>query len=180
MKKLCMILPVALVLCFMVGCEDRASLVELEKFQTQADVEEQNIALVKHFYEGLNKGNVEIWKEVCAPDFAYYSPSGVTEPLSLEKTIDAYKMHFKGFSDLNWSMHDFIAKGDKVIARFSVTGTHSGEWQGIPVTGNKVKNSVIAIFHIRDGKCVEVKEEVDVLGIMMQLGMELKPKEDEK
>ena len=179
MKKLCIILPLALILCFMVGCQDKEAMAELEAMKAQTEVEEQNIAIVKHFFEELNKGNVDVWKEVCAPDFAFYSLSQVTDPLSLEETVELFKMHFKGFPDLNWSIHEFIAKGDKVIARFTVTGTHSGDWQGIPASGNKFETSVITIFHMKDGKCVEVKEEYDSLGLMQQLGMELKPKEGE-
>jgi hypothetical protein len=57
MKKPLMILPLALILCFMVGCQDKATMTELEEFRAQAAVEEQNIAIVKHFFEELNKGN---------------------------------------------------------------------------------------------------------------------------
>jgi hypothetical protein len=63
MKKPYMILPLALILCFMVGCQDKESMAELEAMKAQAEVEEQNIALVKGFFEELNKGNVEAWKE---------------------------------------------------------------------------------------------------------------------
>ncbi len=180
MKKLCMILPLALILCFMVGCQDKEAMAELEEFKAQAAVEEQNKELVEGLLEELNKGNVEIWKELCAPEFAYYYPSGATEPLSLEQTYEHFQMSFKGFPDSNWNIHELIAKGDKVIARFTVTGTHEGEYQGIPATGTKIKISVIVIFQFKDGKCIETREEEDVLGFMQQLGFELKTKEEVK
>ena len=59
MKKLCMILPLALILCFLVGCQDKAAMAELEVFKAQAKVEEQNKALVLKWYEELGKGNIE-------------------------------------------------------------------------------------------------------------------------
>jgi predicted ester cyclase len=73
--------------------------------------------------------------------------------------------------------HELIAKGDKVIARFTCTGTHEGEYYGIPASGNKIEFGVIDIYHIKEGKIVEIREEIDSLGLMMKLGMELKPKE---
>ncbi len=178
MKKLFVILPLVLVLCFVFGCQDKAAMADLKEFRAQAALERQNKELVKGFLEELNKGNVEIWKELCAPEFAFYYPSETTEPLSLEQTYESFKMAFKGFPDINWNTHELIAKGDKVIARFTVTGTHEGEYQGIPATGNKINISVIAIFQFKDGKCIETREEEDALGFMQQLGFELKPKEE--
>jgi len=59
-------------------------------------------------------------------------------------------------------------------------GTHQGEFQGIPATGNKVEISGIIISRIENGKIVEEREDWDLLGFMQQLGLELKPKEVKK
>jgi predicted ester cyclase len=180
MKKLFMILPLALILCFMVGCQDKAAMAELEEFRAQAEVEAKNIELIKRLGEEINKGNVEIFKELCAPEYAYYSASISPEPLSLDETIEAFQMEFQGFpSDYYVKTQELIAKGDKVIARYTVTGTHEGEYYGIPATGNKIEFGVIDIFHIKEGKIVENREEIDSLGLNLKLGMELKPKEEE-
>ncbi len=175
-----MILPLALVLCFMVDCEDRASLVELEKFQAQADVEEQNKALVKNNFEAWNKGDFEAFKETVAPEQVWYNPSRSTTPMSLEETIEFGKMQLNAFPDLTFSLEEMIAEGDKVIYMFIMRGTHEGEYQGIPATGNKIESSGIVISRIENGKIVEVREDGDMLGLFQQLGMELKPKEGEK
>jgi steroid delta-isomerase-like uncharacterized protein len=179
MKKFLLVIPLTLILCFMVGCQDKEAMAELEEFKAQAAVEEQNKELVKGLLEELNKGNAEIWRELCAPEFAYYSPSESPEPMSMDETIECFQMAFKGFPDINWKTQDLIAKGDKVIARITQAGTHEGEFRGIPATGNKTKFGVIPIFQFKDGKCIEVREEADFLGFMQQLGFELKPKEGE-
>jgi steroid delta-isomerase-like uncharacterized protein len=178
MKKLTLILPLVFLLCFTFGCQDKAARADLEEFKAQAAVEEANKALVKDILEELSKGNVEIWKELCTSEFALYYPSEATEPMSLEQTYESFQMLFKGFPDLNWNIHELIAKGDKVIARFTITGTHEGEYRGIPATRNKVNISEIVIFQFKDGKCIETREEADALSFMQQLGMELKPKEE--
>jgi len=71
-----------------------------------------------------------------------------------------------------------IAKDDRVIVWAVEIGTHEGEFLGIPATGKKIKYGAISIFSIKDGKIVELVMESNTLSMMMQLGMELKPKEE--
>ncbi len=180
MKKLLMVIPLALILCFMVGCQDKEAIAELEAMKAQAEVEEQNKALVTRYVEAWNTGDFEAFKEVLAPDYAYYLPSRSTKPMSLEETIEMFKMLQKAFPDISWSMEELIATEDKVIIRVIERGTHEGEFMGIPATGNKYETSGISIRRIENGKIVEAREELDMLGLMQQLGMELKPKEAKK
>ncbi len=180
MKKLSMILPLALILCFMVGCQDKEAMAELEEFKAQAKVKEQNEALIRHYYEEMNKGNAEIMKEVYAPDATYYFPSGLSDPMSLEQEIEQLKMFMSAIPDLVHNIEDLISEGDKVIVRFIARGTHSGDLgMGLPPTGDKVEVSSIVIYSIANGKIVEERQEADMLGFMQQLGMELRPKEKE-
>jgi len=178
MKKLCVILPLALILCFMVSCQDKEAKAELEEMKTQAKVEAKNEELVKRSIEAWGKGDFEAFKELLAPDFAFYYPSGSTTPWSLEETIEIGKMLQKAFPDISFSIEELIAVGDRVIFRFIQRGTHEGEYMGIPATGNKIESSGILIARIENGKVVEQREEFDMMGFMQQLGMELKPKEE--
>jgi steroid delta-isomerase-like uncharacterized protein len=180
MKRLYLILPLALIVCFMVSCQDKEAMAELEEFKAQAALEKQNIALVKRYIDEFNKGNVEILNEICAPDYRFYVPSNSPKFMSREEIVGTMKMFISAFPDFNWSIEDTIAEGDKVVTRFSMRGTHEGEWQGIPPTGNKVETSAIFITLIKNGKVVEDRDEENSLGFMMQLGMELKPKEEDK
>jgi len=179
MKKLLMVIPLVFLLCFMVGCQDKVAMAELEEFKAQAEVEEQNKALVKGFFEGLNKGNTEFYQESFAPEYGWYFPSNNPKPLSREEEHEFIKALLDTFPDINWSIEELIAKGNRVIVRFIARGTHEGEWQGIPATGIKIEGSGIWIARIENGKIVEARQDYDMLGDMMQLGMELKPKEKE-
>ncbi len=180
MKHLCMILPLTLILFFMVGCQDKEAMAELEAFKTQAAIEEQNKEIMTRWFEAWNKGDFEAFKELLAPDFVVYFPSRSTKPRSIEEVIEIVKMLQKAFPDINWSMEELIATEDKVITRFIERGTHEGEFQGIPATGNKYEMSGIWISRIENGKVVVQREDFDMLGLYQQLGMELKPKEAEK
>jgi predicted ester cyclase len=76
--------------------------------------------------------------------------------------------------------NELFAVKDRVIARINSAGTFTRDYHGIEVTGNKVESSIIIIARIENGKIVEERKEVDVLNVMHQLGMELKPKEREQ
>ena len=178
MKKLLMIIPLVILLCFTFGCQNQEAMAELEKFKAQAEVEEQNKVLVKRMYEAFEKGDFEAYKEVVAPEYVWYLPSRSTKPISREETIEFGKMLRNGFPDFAYSIEELIAEDDIVMSRFIFRGTHEGEFQGIPATGNKVEMSGFMMTRIENGKLVEDKEEYDGLGFMIQLGMELKPKEE--
>jgi len=180
MRKLLLILPLVFLLCFTFGCQDKEAMAELEEFKAQAALEEQNKEIVKREMELFGKGDFEALKELFAPEYVSYSPSGAPKPESLEEVIEFGKMIFKGFPDSSWTIEELFAAGDTVIARWTYRGTHEGEFMGIPPTGNKVEFGGIMITRIENGKVVEEREDYDMLGAMQQLGMELKPKEGEK
>jgi steroid delta-isomerase-like uncharacterized protein len=180
MKKLLYVIPLLLLLCFSFACQDKAAMAELEKFKAQAAVEKQNKEFVKHYFEEMNKGNVEVINETCAPEYLFYSPSINPKPLSREETIEFLKTAFKAIPDLNYRIEKLFVVGDTAIIRNIATGTHQGELMGIPATGNRFEVSSILIWSLKDGKIVEEREEYDSLGLMTQLGMELRPKEVKK
>jgi len=175
MKKPIYIVPLVLLFCFTIACQNKAEKAELEKYRAQAKVEEQNKALVVRLFEELNKRNAEIVKELYAPTVKSYSPSGSTTPTSQNEAYELTKTYLNAFPDLNQTIEELVASGNKVTVRFIVRGTHKGDFQGIPATGNKMELSGITIVRIEDGKIVEERQEVDSLGFMTQLGMELKP-----
>lgn len=180
MKNKVLIVSLVLLLCFAFACQNKAAMAELEKFRAQAKLEEQTTEFVKHYFEELNKGKEEILNETCAPEYLFYSPSVNPKPMSREETADLIKMILGAFPDVNWRIEKLFVVGDTAIIWYSFTGTHQGEFAGIPATGNQVKGSSIVLWTLKDGKIIEEREEADILGFMQQLGMELKPKEVRK
>jgi predicted ester cyclase len=164
MNKFYMILPMALILCFMVGCQDKGAMAELKAMKAQAEVEKQNVEIVQRIAsEGNKNKNLDILSEVCSSDYkfvgqAFYIP----------------------FPDLIHKIEGIYVDGNTVVARYTLSGTYKADFQGIPPTGKKIEWSAIEIFRFSDGKLSELRVEWDGLGMMMQLGTELKPKEGEK
>jgi steroid delta-isomerase-like uncharacterized protein len=179
MKKLLLILPLALILCFVVGCQDKAAMAELEEFKAQAEIEEQNKELIRNFLKEIDSGNHGIVDEIFADDCKFYIPSDNASTSKKEQFKDR-DAALKAFPKWEHNIKDVIAKDDRVIVWAIEIGTHEGEFLGIPATGKKIKYGAISIFRMKDKKIVELVMESNTLSMMMQLGMELKPKEGEE
>jgi steroid delta-isomerase-like uncharacterized protein len=175
MKKLLCIVPLILLFCFTIACQDKAAMAELEKYKAQAKLEEQNTALFHKVVEEWNKRNSEYFKDVYAPDYVYFSPSGTSKSMSREDVIEMMKMLWTAFPDCIWSINELVATGEMVMSRSTFKGTHKEAYQGIPPTGNKIELFLMNMSRIRNGKIIEEREELDGLSLMQQLGMELKP-----
>jgi steroid delta-isomerase-like uncharacterized protein len=150
---------------------------ELEAMKAQAALEEQNKEFVKKFFEELDKQNFDYLRDATTDDFILHI-SVSPEPIDINTTLQMIPMFYTAFPDYAHRIDDILAKGDKVIARMTYTGTHKEEFQGIPPSGNKIEYGGIQIGRIKEGKIAEVWVQEDTLTRMMQLGMELKLKEE--
>ena len=178
MKKLHLVLTLAILLSFALSCQDQETQAELEMLKAQIEVEEQNIALAKRYIEALNAGDFEAFKEFLSPDYAIYSPSGYPEPTSREKLIENYRGVREAFSEFVWKIEDIMAAGDKVVCRIMADCTYKGGISGLPETEKEIRFSLITIMRMENGKVLEEWQEDDQLGFARQMGMELKPKEE--
>jgi steroid delta-isomerase-like uncharacterized protein len=132
-------------------------------------------ALVRRFYdEVVNRGNLALADELMAPDYAEHgSPEGETAGRAgFERFVG---MVTGAFPDLQVSVEDLIAEGDKVVARLTVRGTHRGELMGIPPTGRPATWSGIDIFEVSGGRITGRWNVRDLLGLVTQLGVVLTP-----
>jgi steroid delta-isomerase-like uncharacterized protein len=78
---------------------------------------------------------------------------------------------FAAFPDLHWRLRDTIAEGDRVMTLSTWTGTHRGEFMGIPATGRSVAVEAWTLDRYRDGRLIESRIIMDVAGMLMQLGV---------
>ena len=130
---------------------------------------EQNKAVVRRFTEVFETGDLSILDEVLASNFVDHSPFP-EQPPDREGMKQMIGMMRATFPDMAVSTDDMIAEGDKVVSRWTGTGTHQGEFMGIPATGKKVTVTGIGIDRVVDGKIVEHWEQFDAMGMMQQLG----------
>src|SRR5215218_9838254 len=124
--------------------------------------EEKNKALVRKFFEeAWGKGNLVAVAEFMATDYvAHHVPSGLPPGADgLKQLIAAYRT---AFPDLKSNLNDIFGKGDRVAFRWSVSGTHLGDWFGVSPTGDHVTATGITIFRIDGGKVVEGWTSIDL------------------
>jgi steroid delta-isomerase-like uncharacterized protein len=115
---------------------------------------EENKAFVQRYVdEPWNKGNVDALDEMCAPNFHLEGLGGVE---AFKAVVTAFRT---SFPDLNFTVEEIIAEGDKVAYRWTSRGTHQGEYEGIAPTGKTVTSTGITIIRIVDGKVVEDRFE---------------------
>ena len=116
---------------------------------------ENNKAIVRLQHEEVwSKGNLAIVEEIYAPDFVCHFIVG-PEWRGREGIKQQVTGHRTAFPDWNEHIEDIIAEGDRVVTRFTSRGTHEGEFQGFPPTGNQVTIAEVAIYRISDGMITE-------------------------
>jgi steroid delta-isomerase-like uncharacterized protein len=81
-----------------------------------------------------------------------------------------FKMMNAAFTDLHVDIHDVLQDGDKAVARVSFVGTHTGEFMGVPASGNPVNIDAIVIVQFRGDQCVAHWGTMDMAGAMAQMG----------
>jgi len=135
-----------------------------------ASTREANHALMRRFIDEVwNKGNLDVADEIFHPEAS--SPSAPALPLGAEGVKFIVQMMRNAFSDYWMEITHIVAEDDRVAARFRQGGTHDGDLMGIAPTGKKVEWTEIGILRIADGKVVESWYDVDMLGLMGQLGV---------
>jgi steroid delta-isomerase-like uncharacterized protein len=128
-----------------------------------------NKALVRRFYEEVyNRGNLAALPELLAPGFIAHLTADprANGPLGIKQALA--RLH-TAFPDLVVTVEGQTAEGDQVVARWTLQGTHRGEWRGIAPTGRRVSMAGITIFRLAGDRIVESWETADELGLLQQI-----------
>jgi steroid delta-isomerase-like uncharacterized protein len=136
--------------------------------------EEHNKATVRHFEHLLGSGDAQEVEraidEFVAPDVLMRTPLPL-DSTGAEAMKEVFGRLHTAFPDIQIEINDLIAEGDKVVARNTVTGTHQGEFMGLPGTGRMVRYDEIFVVRFADGRIAETWGVVDMASLMRQLGM---------
>jgi steroid delta-isomerase-like uncharacterized protein len=131
-------------------------------------------ATIRRSRDAMNTGNWELTSktidEVFQPDVLIRTPLP-TQATGAQAIKEVFATLHRAFPDLHVTIDDLIEEGDKVVARQTVTGTHQGEYMGLPPTGKPVTYNEIFIVRFVNGRIAETWGVVDVLSQMKQLGV---------
>jgi steroid delta-isomerase-like uncharacterized protein len=133
-----------------------------------------NKATMRRFQDAANTHDAELISktidEVVEPDVLIRTPLPI-QATGAELLKEVFARLHRAFPDLRVTIEDLIAEGDKVVSRNTITGTHQGEYMGIPSTGESVTYNEIFIVRFVNGRFAETWGVVDVLSQMKQLGV---------
>src|SRR5215213_10236086 len=134
---------------------------------------EENKAVVRSEMAELfnHTGNLDAVEEIIDPNYVSYEPtSGETRGIEGARQFAA--TFREAFPDLQNTIEDMVADGDKVVMRFRGSGTHQGETEAFgPPTGKSMEMTGIIIKRLSEGKIVEAWTNFDAMGMMQQLGL---------
>jgi len=132
-----------------------------------------NKAAVRRLYEeAFAQGKTEVVDEVLDPDFVCHDPNSETGEIRGAETMKGEIEYFRGAfpEDFFWRVEDQLAEGDKVTTRYTMGGTHQGEFFGVGGSGKRIEISGINIDRCEGGKVVEEWASYDLHGAMRQAG----------
>lgn len=131
---------------------------------------EANKLAMRRFTEFINTADQKRGEELIAADAQFWVPGRPESMRGLAGYMNVLGMMRSGFSDVQWSLEETIAEGDKIAARFTMRGTHDGTFFGVPATGRKIEVRAMNFYRLAGGKFVEEYGQPDLLGLLQQIG----------
>jgi steroid delta-isomerase-like uncharacterized protein len=133
---------------------------------------EDSKALARRVFDDLlNDRHWERAAELFAPEHEFHDPSTPGAGRGPQGMQSVFSVYQSAFPDAHWLAEDQVGEGDKVVTRWSATGTQRADLPGIPATGQAVRVLGIWIHRFDDGKIVETWNYWDTLGMLQQLGV---------
>jgi len=126
-------------------------------------VEANKVVAQRYVEEAANNGNFAVLDEICSPTHIHHGFGDLAEVKA------AFGYLRTAFPDIHFTLDDVIAEGDKVVYRWTLRGTHQGEFAGISPTGKAVTETGITILRFAEGKIVEGRHETSSPGLAEQL-----------
>jgi steroid delta-isomerase-like uncharacterized protein len=127
-------------------------------------------AMAQRWYsEVMNEGNEDLIDELCAENFVDHDPLPGTGP-DRQGIHDFVKLVRSAFPDLQTTVDEIIAEGDRIAVRSTFRGTHEGDFMGIPATGKKVEVSNYDFVRFENDQAAEHWGTIDSAALMEQLG----------
>ena len=116
---------------------------------------EKNKLVMKRFVEFINTASEQLAGELISPGAIFYVP-GQPEPMrGPTGYLVIIGMMRGGFPDIQWTLEDIVAEGDKVAARFTMRGTHQGNFFGVPPSGKPIKVQAMNFYRLTNGQITE-------------------------
>ena len=126
-----------------------------------------NTELALRFLDLVDRHEFDAADAMMSDDFQLYFSA---QQLDKANTQAMIRSAYESFGDLRHDVHETIAAGDRVVARMTLRGTHTGLFEDLAASGRTISVGQISIFRIADDRIAEIREEADLLLLMQQIG----------
>ncbi|MBI5310070.1 MAG: ester cyclase [Actinobacteria bacterium] len=124
------------------------------------------------FEECMNQGDLELMEELCADDCVTHDPAEDDDVTGIEAHKERAAMYLAAMPDLEFTIEDQFGSRDRVVTRWTVRGTNTGELQGMPPSGHRIEIAGVTIDRFDGvGRIAEAWDYWDNFGFMRQLGL---------
>lgn len=128
-----------------------------------------NQAIIQRMFdEVINLGKLEVIDELFHPEFETKTPQGTMDREGFKGYVAAWRA---GFADVHCAVSDFVEEGEKIAWKVTMTGTHTGDFMGIPATGRSVDNDSLNIGTFKDGLAHRHQVVMEDVKMLTQLGL---------
>lgn len=135
-----------------------------------------NLEVMDKFIRFINSGDISLGHGIISPNVVFYAPTS-PEPMHGFQGYTAVLDMMRGaMPDVNWKAEEFIADENKVMVRFTMTGTQTNPFMGMPASGKKVRVTAMNIYEFKDGKIIREHGLPDLFTMLVQLGVIPMPK----
>lgn len=130
---------------------------------------ESNKELVREYLDAFNQQDRDALAAVVADDVVQHGPGEVIR--GLDEFIENPWQNLQAFPDYVGTTDAMLAEGDTVAVRYTISGTHEGQYYGVNATGRSVEWTGMAMYRIEDDEIAEIWLEEDRFGLLDQLGV---------
>ena len=132
---------------------------------------------MRRFVEFINTADETLGSELIANSAVFHVPNRSEPMQGLGGYLAIIGMMRSGFPDIQWTLEETIAEEDnlgagntRIAVRFTMRGTHHGDFFGVPATGKSITVQAVNFYRISNGKIVEERGQADLMGLMQQIG----------
>ena len=129
-----------------------------------------NVEFMKTFVEFINSASETLAHELVSPEAIFHVPGRPEPMVGPAGYLAIVGMMRASFPDIQWTVEELISEGDKVAARFTMRGTHRGQFMGVPPTEKAITVQALNIYHLKNGQIIKEYGAPDMLGLLAQIG----------
>ena len=130
-----------------------------------------NKKVMEQFVRFINTGDEALGKSIISDEVTFYAPTSPEPMHGFEAYTGVLDMMRGAMPDVQWKVEEIIAEGDKIMIRFTMSGTQSNTFMNMPATNKKVQVTAMNIYELKDGKIIREHGLPDLFSMLMQLGV---------